>query len=186
MSVHSHGFWQGTGIVGDHAFDPTLCDTLTEFFKGEKVESLVDLGCGLGDYVKHFKKEGLNVVGYDGNPNTPELTNYRCGVLDLSQTVRFDEKFDWVMSLEVAEHIPAQFEETYIQNLHNNNKRGILLSWAKKGQGGLGHVNEQDNEYVKNLFATMGYLNDVDAERKLRESASKWWFTNTIMVFRKV
>jgi hypothetical protein len=89
------------------------------------------------------------------------------------------------MSLEVGEHLPEQFEDIFINNLHNNNKYGIVLSWAVKDQGGLGHYNEQDNEYIKTKFSNLGYTNDVEAENKLREDSTLWWFKNTIMVFRK-
>lgn len=73
------------------------------------------------------------------------------------------------MSLEVGEHLPPQFEDIFIQNLHNNNKHGIVLSWAVKGQGGHGHFNEQNNDYVKSKICDLGYVNDVKSENILSE-----------------
>ena len=35
-----------------------------------------------------FKKNKLNVSGYDGNPNTPKLTNNTFNVLDLSKPIK--------------------------------------------------------------------------------------------------
>jgi cyclopropane fatty-acyl-phospholipid synthase-like methyltransferase len=99
---------------------------------------------------------------------------------------KFDEPFDWAMSLEVGEHLPQQFEDIFIYNLHNNNKRGIVLSWAIKGQGGHGHVNEQNTDYIKSKICDLGYLNDIKIENKLRQDSSLFWFKNTIMVFRKM
>ena len=90
------------------------------------------------------------------------------------------------MSLEVGEHLPQQFEDIFIHNLHNNNKYGILLSWAIKGQGGYGHCNEQDNDYIKSKICELGYTNDFESENKLRNDSSLYWFKNTIMVFRKI
>ncbi len=43
---------------------------------------------------------------------------------------RLLNKYDWIISLEVAEHIPAQFESIYIDNLVKHAKEGIILSWA--------------------------------------------------------
>ena len=55
-----------------------------------------------------------------------------------------------------------------------------------KGQGGTGHVNEQDNEYVKAMVCKKGYVNDLDAECALRKAAAFSYFKRTVMVFRKV
>ena len=88
----------------------------------------------MGSYVQHFKKNKLNVSGYDGNPNTPELTNNTCDVLDLSKPIKFNTPFSWVMSLEVGEHLPKKFEDIFINNLHKNNKNGIVLSWSRWGR----------------------------------------------------
>jgi len=89
------------------------------------------------------------------------------------------------MSLEVGEHLPPQFEDIFISNLHNNNTCGMVLSWAVKGQGGHGHFNEQNNDYIKSKICKLGYANDVKSENKLRRDSTLGWFKNTIMVFRK-
>ena len=107
-------------------------------------------------------------------------------VLDLSKPHKFDEPYDWIMSLEVGEHLPKEFEDVFIENLHNNNKKGIVLSWAIIGQGGRGHINEQNNDYIKEKIMKLGYTNDVEAEQKMRAAASLGWFKNTLMVFRKI
>jgi cyclopropane fatty-acyl-phospholipid synthase-like methyltransferase len=186
MSIHRNGYWEGIEASSQHCYDSSLGDSLTNFFKSENVTSLVDFGCGMGNYVKTFQKNDINAVGFDGNPNTPELTNNVCKVLDLSLPKQFDEPFDWVMSLEVGEHLPKEFEDIFIHNLHNNNKRGIVLSWAIKGQGGHGHFNEQNSDYIKSKLCNLGYINDIESERKLRGDSTLSWFKKTIMVFRKV
>ena len=132
----------------------------------------------MGSYVQHFKKNKLNVSGYDGNPNTPKLTNNICDVLDLSKPIKFNTPFSWVMSLEVGEHLPKKFEDIFINNLHQNNKNGIVLSWAVKGQGGYGHFNEQNNDYIKSKICKLGYVNDIESENQLRKHSLV-----TIMVF---
>jgi cyclopropane fatty-acyl-phospholipid synthase-like methyltransferase len=183
--IHQNGYWIGVEIVRDHYYDSSLGVSLTQFFKNENVLNLADFGCGMGDYVKTLRENNINAVGFDGNPNTPELTNNLCGVFDLSLPKQFDEPFDWVMSLEVGEHLPQQFEDIFINNLHNNNKYGIILSWAVKGQGGSGHFNEQNTDYIKSKICELGYVNDIKSENKLRKDSSLGWFKNTIMVFRK-
>lgn len=186
MNIHPRGYWQGMEASSQHVYDFSLGNSLIHFFKNENVKSVVDFGCGMGNYVKTFQLNNINSIGFDGNPNTPELTNNLCQVLDLSMPQKFNEPFDWVMSLEVGEHLPKQFEDIFINNLHNNNKYGIVLSWAIKGQGGDGHFNEQNNDYIKLKICKLGYVNDIESENKLRNDSTLHWFKNTIMVFRKI
>jgi cyclopropane fatty-acyl-phospholipid synthase-like methyltransferase len=186
MNIHENGFWQGLKASSQHCYDSPLAESLTHFLKIENVTSVADFGCGMGQYVKTFQQNNINAFGFDGNPNTPELSDNVCEVLDLSIPKQFDKPFDWIVSLEVGEHLPSQFEDIFLHNLHNNNKYGIILSWAIKGQGGDGHVNEQNNDYIKSKVCELGYTNDVESENKLRNDSFHWWFKKSIMVFRKL
>ncbi|OGN62313.1 MAG: hypothetical protein A3F09_04560 [Chlamydiae bacterium RIFCSPHIGHO2_12_FULL_49_11] len=179
--VSPHGYFIGDS---EHVTDWKLADGIVDFLRKEKAETLVDFGCGDGDYVNHFIKNGIRAVGYDGNPVTQDASGGTCFTLDLSNPVNFNKCYDWVMSLEVGEHLPKQYEAIFIANLVRHVKDGLILSWAVKGQGGTGHFNEQNNDYIKKIFADMGWYNDLEAENHLRESASVHWFKNTVMVFR--
>ena len=61
---------------------------------------------------------------------------------------------------------------------------GIVLSWAIKGQGGYGHVNERSNEYIQNKIEEFDFFYREDSSHLLRSKASLGWFKNTIMVFQ--
>jgi SAM-dependent methyltransferase len=182
FSINFNGYWESKNVIPAHYNDERIANYLNSFLKNKKV---VDLGCGLGYYVKYLKNNNIDIDGYDGNPYTPELTDSLCNVLDLSKEIIFEKKYDWVICLEVGEHIPEQFENIFIQNLHNNNLEGIILSWAVEGQGGDGHVNCKNNEYIKSIFSKLGYTNDIIIENELRNISTLDWFKNTIMVFRK-
>lgn len=137
----------------------------------------------MGSHVKHMRDNNIDAMGYDGNPQTPKLTSGICAVCDLSENIKFPKEYDWVMSLEVGEHLPKQFETQFIQNIHQNNTKGVLSSWAIEGQPGHGHVNCQNNDYIKNIFKNLGYRNDIESENRLRAASSLPWFKNTIMIF---
>jgi hypothetical protein len=169
------GFW--LDLTG-HAADDFLIKELVSFFKGY---SVVDLGCGPCYYLRCLRDAGIGCDGYDGNPMTPPDGH----IIDLSQPVDLGKQYDWVLSLEVGEHIPAQYEQNFINNIHNHNRFGAVVSWAIEDQGGQGHVNERNNDYIKSIFADLGYLNDTNQEDRFREVATFSWFKNTIMVFRK-
>ncbi len=183
--VHEHGYWSGEDVIYEHRFDNNLAQALVGFFKNENAKTIVDFGCGMGDYVKTLQENQFYCEGYDGNPDTFKLSGGVAHVIDLSEPFDLNKRFDWVLSLEVGEHLPKQYEQTFIENIEKHCIDGIVLSWAIKGQGGHGHFNEQNNDYVKEIMQKYGYVNDVVAEDQLREDSSLWWFKNTIMVFRK-
>ena len=166
-----------------HLFDQSLAEALSIFFKDNTV---VDLGCGLGDYIKYFKSKGIICDGYDGNPNTIILTNGMCGILDLSKQIEDFPIYDYVLSLEVGEHLPPEFEDIFIQNLRFANCEGIVLSWAVEGQGGIGHLNCRNNDYIIEKIGKFGYRYNLTASNMLREKATFPYFKNTIMVFDRL
>ena len=52
-------------------------------------------------------------------------------------------QYDWIISLEVALHIPEKYEAVYLDNILRHAKEGIILSWAVPGQRGLSHINNK-------------------------------------------
>jgi hypothetical protein len=168
----------------EHAYDKHLSRAISEYLKFMRCESSVDLGCGLGMYVKFLNYSGIPTEGYDGNPYTEQLTKGECKVLDLAHPIEIGT-FDWAISLEVGEHIPEEFEQTFIDNVVNCAKKGAIISWAIEGQGGYGHVNCKNNDYIKSEFLKRGFVPQVEAETVLRERSELDWFKNTIMVFRR-
>jgi hypothetical protein len=62
--------------------------------KDNNIETVVDFGCGLGNYSSSMISSGMICEAYDGNPNTPTLTKGLGKVLDLSNPFDLDKKFD--------------------------------------------------------------------------------------------
>lgn len=186
--ISEKGFWVGLETRLAHAYDNPLCESISSYLKSKGASSVLDLGCGYGPYTKKLRSEGFKCDGYDGNPDTPKMslenTGIECGVLDLSVPFSM-EKRDWVLCLEVGEHIPKEYEEILIKNLHDHNKHGIILSWAIEGQSGYGHVNCRNNDYIINKFTNLGYEFDESSTETLRLASKLKWYKNTILVFEK-
>jgi 2-polyprenyl-3-methyl-5-hydroxy-6-metoxy-1,4-benzoquinol methylase len=144
--VDKRGYWIGEEAKYQHVNDKSFSYELINFLIENNCNSIIDFGCGMGTYIKHFRENGIDADGIDGNPETEKLTEGRGKVYDLSKPIELKKSYDWVMSLEVGEHLPKQFESQFIENIHKNNNNGVILSWAIKGQGGYGHFNEQNNE----------------------------------------
>ncbi len=169
----------------DHVFDIPLSNSLLNLLKFKGISDCLDLGCGDGRYTDFFNNNKMPTKGYDGNPNTPLLTNDKCGVLDLSKPFTLEKKFDCVMSLEVGEHIPEKYEQTFIDNVANHANKLVVISWAIPNQGGYGHVNCKDNGYIREQFFKRGYVAEMYLENIIRFTAEHTWFKNTILIFSK-
>lgn len=183
--IKDNGVWVGYDADKHHCYDPSLASVLAQFLSSENAKTVVDFGCGMGDYVKFLRSQNINAIGYDGNPYTPILSRGVAKVQDLSVPFDLGVSFDWVISLEVGEHLPPQFETIFIENLINHTSNGIILSWALEDQPGYGHFNCRNNDYIKERMINYGFSNDIMSEEFLREHSSLPWFKNTIMVFRK-
>jgi hypothetical protein len=168
-----------------HCDDQGIMRSLKDVLKSENIKTVCDLGCGNGFYVKNLMDLGYECEAYDGNPFTPKLTNGIGKVLDISVPIDLQKKFDCVISLEVGEHIPKKSESIFLDNLVSHSLKYVILSWAIPGQGGDAHVNEQNNDYVISKMAEIGFSIMEDHTLKMRQSADKWYFKNTIMVFMK-
>jgi SAM-dependent methyltransferase len=151
-----------------------------------EIASVVDFGCGNGEWLRVWKSLGVSdVVGIDGDfidrqkllIGTEEFRAH-----DLREPLRLDRKFDLVQSLEVAEHLPDDCAESFVDTLVSHGER-ILFSAAVKGQMGIQHVNEQQYEYWRDKFATRGFLL-VDWIRPKIQNQSEiafWYRYNTLL-----
>ena len=179
--ISEQGFWLEDSA--EHKADLGLLHGLKVLMsKG----SLVDFGCGKGTYARALADCNFQVKAFDGNPNVVAMTDGFAKVLDLSIPFNLEESFDFVLSLEVGEHIPAEFEQIFLDNLCRHAKKGVIISWALPGQGGHGHVNEQPNSYIIQEFRRRGFLFGKSQSNYLRSKSNDLpWFKNTLMVFQK-
>jgi 2-polyprenyl-3-methyl-5-hydroxy-6-metoxy-1,4-benzoquinol methylase len=167
-----------------HMIDIGLAIELSSFLKQKKVASFGD---GPGAY--KLKLDELKQVilydAFDGAPYVELTTNNRVNYIDLSVPIYHLNKYDWIISLEVAEHIPAQFESIYIDNLVKHAKEGIILSWAKEGQDGHSHVNNKNADYVIKLMKSKNFSHDLQSSNNFKIKSSLPWFKDNINVFRR-
>jgi hypothetical protein len=102
------------------------------------------------------------------------------------KTQAYLQRSDWVVSLEVLEHVPPHKEKVVVENLLKMTNNAIILSWAIPKQGGVSHINEKPNEYVIDLFVKkMGLYHCKSVGDTLRVQSQLAWFRNTIFVFAK-
>jgi len=179
--IHEHGFWLSETEVKTHTCDSSLKRALTQMFD---VDSVIDIGCGNGEYTQHFLDHGISCIGYDGSPLTPEITEELCSVKDFAVPQDVGQ-FDLVLSLEVGEHIPQKYERVFLDNICRAARKYVCLSWAIIGQGGTGHVNCRDNWYVIQEMRKREFEFEPVMSQKLRDHSTFSWFKNTLMCYTK-
>ena len=122
---------------------------------------------------------------YDGAPFAETTSEGRVKFLDLTLHQYGLPLYDWVISLEVAEHIPQQYEDTFIDNIVRHAREGVVLSWAVPGQGGYSHVNNRSFQYVKGLLEVLGFKHDPEESEKLKRMATLPWLKTNTNVYRR-
>lgn len=150
---------------------------------GKRVASFGD---GPGIYKKKLLElnEVASYDAFDGAPFTENTTEGRCQFLDLSVPFyHLEDKYDWVISTEVAEHIPKPFEKNYLDNIARYAKQGVILSWAKLGQGGHSHVNNQDLSYVKEQMQARGFVLDQKLSDEIKKHSTLSWLIDNLNVY---
>ncbi len=152
-------------------------------------KSVLDIGCGVGAWLKYFDDHNItDYLGVDGNYvdlNKLKISREKFISADLRKPFDLQRKFDLVMSLEVAEHLPEQVADIFIETLVNHGDT-ILFSAALPGQGGQNHLNEKWPEYWKEKFSKHNYyFEDVIRFRVWDDENIRWWYRQNIFLVRK-
>jgi len=173
-----------------NATDPgILVPMLIEMFHPA---SVADVGCGTGNFLYAFKKNGVNdVIGFDGMWANKELLSRH---LEANEFVTIDlegvfpvtsKKYDIVLNLEVAEHVSAERSANLIDFLTGLSDT-VVFSAAIPGQGGFNHVNEQWEEYWDQKFIDKGYQKyDIIRHKIIPNKAIAWWYRQNMIVYSK-
>lgn len=149
--------------------------------------SVVEFGCANGAWLKVWGDLGVaDYIGVDGHwVDTDRLLieSSRFIAHDLSEPLRLGRTFDFVQSLEVAEHLPPASADTFVDTLAAHG-RTILFSAAPPGDGGLHHVNEQPYEYWRDLFDQRGYrMVDLIRPQVIGNRSIEPWYRYNCFVF---
>ena len=149
--------------------------------------SVVDVGCGVGAWLAVFRQHGIeDIVGMDGphiERRLLEIPPERFRPADLREPIRLPRRFDLVVSVEVAEHLPPGRATTFVDSLTALGSV-VLFSAAIPHQGGVEHLNEQWPDYWAERFERNGYVAiDVVRPRIWSDERVEWWYAQNTLLY---
>ena len=184
--IANTGFWNGETAHNHHVHSENLSQWIYDFCIKKKIQSVTDFGCGLGEYLSKLSPIVSNAIGVEGS--IPKQAKFEY-IIEGDLTTDLKSKAftsDLVISLEVGEHIPAEFMGVYLDNITNHSAKYLITSWAVRGQAGFGHVNCLDNSEIIPEFEKRGFkLLEKETEKaRLIIEDKAHWFRNTLFIFK--
>ena len=180
----SGGYCQEEGSIKKRQgyTDTSLTNQVSILLKGKRVGAFGD---GPGMYKQSYDKIGLLDVydAYDGAPFIETETSGSVKFLDLTIPQYGLPIYDWVICLEVAEHIPVEYEDIFLSNLARHAKTGLILSWAVPGQPGHYHVNNKEFSLVIETLRKVGFDRDEKMSKFLQTQARNGVFKSNLNVY---
>lgn len=156
---------------------------LSILFPNHKPQSLLDVGCGNGTWLKAAFEFGIpEVFGVDGVEVSSEdlhIDRDFIKIQDLTKHWDLNKKFEVVICLEVAEHLDKTHADSLIASIVKHGET-IYFSAACPGQPGQHHVNCQWPEYWQHLFNEHGYVCEDIARWKMWDNSriERWYRQN--------
>jgi SAM-dependent methyltransferase len=159
---------------------------LSFVFKIIKANSILDIGCGRGAWLKVAREMGIKVTdGVDGDWNDGRMIDQDISFKSIDLNSKFDlsKKYDLTLSLEVAEHLKETSSDNLISSLSKTSDT-ILFSAAFKYQGGIGHINENLHSYWAKKFLNEDFLPfDIIRPEIWDDDKISYWYRQNIFLY---
>lgn len=162
-------------------------------FNNNPIKSVLDVGCGVGTWLKAWQDidKDVEITGIDVNQLGEELLYIpRKCIIESNLTnadieLLRDKRYDLVESLEVGEHLSSEDADSYVSLLSKYSDL-ILFSAAIPCQTGTHHINEQPPQYWNEKFKKQGYeCFDILRNRIWNNSNIRWWYRQNIVIYAR-
>ena len=157
--------------------------TLSNLFRSGVPSSILDVGCGTGTWLRADADLGVaDYLGIDGIVVADEVRHVPKSTIqqhDLSKSFNLNRRFDLILCLEVAEHLPESSSDNLISSLVTHSDT-ILFSAACPGQHGQHHINCQWPAYWQESFNRHGFTCDDSVRWQIWDEAriQPWYRQN--------
>jgi len=168
---------------------PAVVRTFEEVFP--EAGRFVDAGAGSGAYAAELRRRGHVVVAYEHawlGRFIARLQGVDARPFDLARPVVVTPvEYDLAYSFEVAEHLPPELGDRLVAFLAASAPT-VVFTAAPPGQGGSGHINEQERPYWVERFRNHGMMERQELRARVaagfRDARSSWLAAN-VMVFTR-
>jgi tryptophanyl-tRNA synthetase len=192
--IGSTGYWVEEDKKLYHVRCEPLCDWIIDYLKDYKDKQIYDFGCGNGQYLCKLQDAGFTkLIGFEAE--VPKFRDFKdIRQQDLAVSFDLSEKGNCIF-LEVAEHIPAMYEDIVVDNIINACDDKLIMSWAYCGQGGHGHINCRDQNEVVKMITDKGMVflqeetnsvrNAIPDNDPVRCPPEILYFKKNVLIFKK-
>lgn len=186
--IYNEKFHENRKDITEQAAEKVL-QYINQFFK---ISSCVDVGGGIGVWALAQQKiNNSKILVLDGeyvNKRDILVKENEFKTIDLNDekmSCLVNQKFDLVISLEVAEHLLPERASSFVKDLCNLGDV-VLFSAAVPGQGGQGHINEKYLSYWRGEFEKENYcIYDVIRPYIAGDISIPFWFRQNMVIFAK-
>lgn len=186
--LYSESYYTGMGRPGAQTDAESTYTILDDLVGPNRV---IDLGCGVGRFLKPFHEAGVDVYGIDAAQKAIDHAVIPETCIDQHNLM---EPFyppeggaDLVLCLEVLEHLPQGAAETAVASIARS-APVALVSIAQPGQFGHHHVNMKPFSYWIGKFQAAGMVFDEAATAEFRERIDPVelnWLGSNSAIFRR-
>lgn len=186
MKTYKRRFYKDRHQASSYPAQAILSEVLERL---PAINSAVDVGCGVGTWLAVLKEKGVSdIQGIDGPwvaEDLLEIPEQNFLQANLRGPIDLNRRFDLTISLEVAEHLPAEAAQTFVNSLVSL-ADFVLFSAAIPFQGGTNHINEQWPEYWAQMFRSNGYVAlDIIRRRIWNDDRIGAFYRQNIMLYAK-
>lgn len=147
--------------------------------------SIGDFGAGGGHYSEWMNETGMvHAFAFDGTRHASKLTNGAVQEINFVEDLTLWRTFDWVLCLEVGEHVPKKFASTLLRNIKKHAKKGLVISWSDDWEG-IGHVNCLSRvDFISTVQEQTGFVLDEAATDHVKAGCEIDYIARTVAVFK--
>ena len=185
MTIYTRKFYEWMQ-VGSHRSAEIIVPYIMQLIRSQRV---IDIGCGTGEWLEVFKKQGVKeVLGVDGgwfDESLLKISSNEFIKLDFTkEELKIGRTFDLAITLEVINHIPKDRTRDFIR-LMTQVAPVVLFSAPIPYQGGSGaRINEQWPAYWAELFKENGFLAaDCLRDKIWADQRIERWYAQNMLIF---
>lgn len=167
---HLGGWWSAKVPWGDPGtWGPEIWNKIIREYN---IESVADIGCGLGASTSYFAKKGLYAVGVEGGRNAINNSMFEGHIIlndyTLSSAFQDEEEFDLIWCCEFVQHV----EEKFVDNFLKDFKHARYIAMTYEGTESPHHrVNVKTDQYWIDKLNIIGFKYNKEFTESLRKMA---------------